>query len=270
MTGYTVGRHGEFAYYNDRRYVGPVKVLGFSSPNGNDFDGLHVAESYLDYLAHHPATASHLARKLATRFVSDTPTDALVASLAQVYLANDTAIAPVLKALFTSTEFTASIGQKTKRPLEDIIGTARNLGAAPAAGDSKSLSGLYWQLTGLGQAPLNWAPPNGFPDVASAWLSTAGTIGRWNFHMGLIQSWWKDGMTSPAASTLLGTTAPVDNAAMVDTLALRLLGVRLADPQRSAVLAFLNGLSTRVSDNVQWRINETTALILNSPNGIQR
>jgi hypothetical protein len=57
---------------------------------------------------------------------------------------------------------------------------------------------------------------------------------------------------------------------MVDTLSLRLLGVRLADPQRSAVLGFLNSLSTRVTDNVKWRINETCALILNSPNWIQR
>ena len=39
-----------------------------------------------------------------------------ITALAKVYLANDTAIVPVLKALFTSAEFAASIGQKTRRP----------------------------------------------------------------------------------------------------------------------------------------------------------
>lgn len=270
MTGFTVGRHGEFAYYNDWRYVGPVKVLTFSSPNGNDFGGLQVAEAYLDHLAHHPATARHLATKLARRFVADTPPATLVDKLAQVYLANDTAIAPVLRALFLSPEFAASIGQKTKRPVEDVLGTARAIGVTPAAGDRTSLNGYYYLLNGLGQAPLNWGPPNGFPDRATNWLSTGGTIGRWNAHVGVIQGWWKDGLTTPVTGALLGTTTPVDNAALVDALTVRLLGIRMADPQRAALLAFLNGISTKVVDNVKWRITETICLVLDSPNWIQR
>jgi uncharacterized protein (DUF1800 family) len=268
MTGYTVGVHGEFLYRNDWRYLGPVSVLGFSSPNNNNFDGLHVAEAYLDYLAHHPSTATHLATKLATRFVSDGPSADLINSLASTYLANDTALVPVLRALFTSAEFAASIGQKTKRPIEDVIGTARAIGVAPADGDATSLNGFYYLLNGLGQAPMNWGPPNGFPDQAVNWLSTAGTLGRWQAHMGLLGAWWKDGITTPAAITLVN--APADNAAFVDQLALRLLGVRLTDPQRAAVLAFLNSLSTKVADNLKWRINETSALVLDSPNWIQR
>ncbi len=270
MTGYTVGVHGEFLYRNDWRYLGPVKVLGFSHPNGNNFDGLHVAEQYLDYLAHHPATARRLATKLATRFVADVPPQSLIDTLAQIYLANDTAIAPVLRALFTSSEFAAGIGQKTKRPLEDVLGTARAIGVTPAPGDSKSLNGYYYLLNGLGQAPLNWGPPNGFPDLTTNWMSTAGTIGRWNAHVGVVNAWWKDGLATPAPTSLLGTATLADNAAMVDTLSLRLLGVRMADPQRNALLAFLNSLSTKVSDNVTWRIGETICLVLDSPNWIQR
>jgi hypothetical protein len=44
----------------------------------------------------------------------------------------------------------------------------------------------------------------------------------------------------------------------------------MADSQRAALLTFLNGLSTKVSDNVKWRITETICLVLDSPNWIQR
>ena len=55
-----------------------------------------------------PATARRLARKLAVRFVSDSPSDALVQHLADVYLANQTAIVPVLQALVAHPEFAAA------------------------------------------------------------------------------------------------------------------------------------------------------------------
>ena len=65
------------------------------------------ATTYLLWLARHPKTAERLARKLCTHFVSDDPPSSLVTRLASVYTAHDTAIAPVLKALFTSREFAA-------------------------------------------------------------------------------------------------------------------------------------------------------------------
>lgn len=271
VTGYTIGRHGEFAYYNDWRYVGPVTVLGFTHPNSDDFDGLHVAEKYLDYLAHHPATAHHIATKLAVRFVSDDPPATLVDALAAAYLANDTAIVPVLRALFASPEFAASIGQKTRRPVEDVIGTARMLGTAPAAGDRGSLSSLQWVLGGLGQAPLAWVPPDGYPDTTSAWMSTAGTLGRWNAHLGLVQNWWKDGLTTPTPAAALGGTPAAACGALVDQISLRVLGFRLSAAQRAAILAFLPATETTSSaDAVSWRLDLLFALVLDSPNWISR
>ena len=55
-------------------WTGPVKVLDFTHANA-DADGRAVTEAYLTYLAHHPRTAERIARKLAVRFVSDTPSD---------------------------------------------------------------------------------------------------------------------------------------------------------------------------------------------------
>ncbi len=92
-----------------------------------------MATSYLDHLARHPSTARRLATKLCLRFVSDTPPPALVERLAQVYLASDTAIVPVLRTLLTSPEFAASTGAKTRRPYEDVVGTLRALQVKPTS-----------------------------------------------------------------------------------------------------------------------------------------
>ncbi len=276
LTGNTVGRHGENAYYNDWHYVGPVKVLDFADPNDDDFDGLTLIPRYLDYLAHHPSTARRLATKLAVRFVSDTPPASLVTALANVYLANDTAIAPVLKALFASSEFAASIGQKTRRPFEDLIASARAMGVTPAAGDAKSLSGFYWLSSQLGQAPMAWKPPNGYPDVAGAWLSAGSLLGRWNAHAGVVGAWWKDGFTTPTPATWLGSNPPATIGGLVDAIAVKLLGAPLAGAQRAAVIGFAAGRTTGFTEasssanTIKWDLGVVMQLVLNSPNWIQR
>ncbi|MCW2545756.1 MAG: hypothetical protein JWN96_216, partial [Mycobacterium sp.] len=275
MTGYTEGVHGEFAYRNDWHYVGPVQVLGFTAANADEFAGLTIIPQYLHYLATHPSTARHLATKLAIRFVSDTPPSALIDSLAAVYLANNTAIAPVLKALFTSAEFAASIGQKTRRPMEDLVAAARTVGVAPAAGDDDSLGGIYWLLSTMGQAPLAWKPPNGYPDVAGAWLSAGGLLRRWNGHAAVIGAWMTDGMSTPAVTSLLPSPVPATIGALVDSLATRLLGVKLSGSQRSAAIAFCTrgGNVTESSpstDAIKWDLGAIVTLILDTPNWIQR
>ena len=47
-------------------------------PNPTRRGGKAAVTSLLKYLAHHPSTARYLARKLAVRFVTDTPSDDLV------------------------------------------------------------------------------------------------------------------------------------------------------------------------------------------------
>ena len=276
MTGYTEGVHGEFSYRNDWHYVGPVKVLDFTDPNADEFAGLTLIPRYLQYLAMHPSTARHLATKLATRFVSDSPSSALIDSLAAVYLANNTAIVPVLRALFASSEFASSIGQKTRRPMEDMLGAMRTMGVAPADGDANSLGNIYWILTTLGQAPMGWHPPNGYPDVAGAWLSAGGTLRRWNGHAAVTGGWMTDGMTTPAVASLLPTPAPATIGDLIDSLSTRLLGSKLVGAQRSAAITFACYRGSRytetysAADNIKWDLGPIATLILNTPNWIQR
>ena len=171
LTGMSVGSDGMFSFRSKNHYTGTVRVLGFSHANATATDGLAVAKAYLDHLAHHPATARTVAVRLATHFVSDAPDSTLVDSLAAVYLEHDTDVVPVLRALFRSRQFAASAGLKLRRPAEDVYAAARAVGTLPPASGTAGIRDLMWQLDTLGNSPFGWPPPNGYPDVAGAWLS---------------------------------------------------------------------------------------------------
>ena len=98
-------------YDESWHFTGPITVMGFSHPNA-DKDGRAATRAYLQYLAHHPATAKRLARRLCTRFVSDTPSQGIVDAVAAAYTANGTAIKPTLRALVDHPDFLASAGDE--------------------------------------------------------------------------------------------------------------------------------------------------------------
>jgi uncharacterized protein (DUF1800 family) len=282
MTGYTIQwderapRFREYRYDPSIHWTGKVRVLGFTHANARA-DGRPVSDAYLDYLAHHPATARMIARKLAVRFVSDSPSSALVSRLASTYLAHDTAIVPVLRALFGSSEFRSARGAKVRRPYEDLIGTLRTLGyrlLPPQAGPEARRSGpqaLYWISSSLQQAPLAWVQPDGYPDVAEAWGSAGGLLHRWNMHQGLSGGWWpaKDRIVVPHLPGLLPRRLTTYGD-LVDALATRLTGEPLPARDAAAVLTFLGhspGDRVRASDPaVSWDLVRTVAVLLDSAN----
>ena len=249
MTGRTVDNKGQFVYQPNRHWTGAVKVLGFQHANKSAKDGLAVGDAYLMYLATHPSTARYIARKLATRFVSDAPPQGLVDRLAQAYAQNGTAIVPVLKILFRSKEFWISTGLKTRRPLENFIATARVVGTKPGTNTSKALDDMYDFTKQLGQPPLGWAEPNGYSDVATAWTSAAGTLETWNSHRAFVQGRWQ-GVSTPKPEQLLAAH-PVTLGTYLDALSDRLLFQPMRDTERTALITFLGAKDTT-------RINEPT------------
>lgn len=265
LTGRGIERDpaSRFVYRADRHYTGPVRVLDFEHENSGADGGLEVGDAYLSYLAEHPSTARLLARKLATRFVTDVPSDDLIERLAQVYLDNDTSILEVVRAIFLSSDFWSAQGTKVRRPLEDAVGAARVLDARPGGGVADGLSAMYWQLTEAGQAPHNWSPPNGFPDVAAAWLNSGGMVMRWNAHRALVGQWWK-GIEIEDAEVL---AAPADGASVaewLDAIGVRLTGQPLSAEAREAMLAFLEvGADAPAADSV-GSARHLLALVLDS------
>jgi len=264
LTGRTVSNEGEFRYEANRHWIDPVKVLGFKDKNGSRSKGLDVGEKYLSYLASHPSTAKNIARKLAVRFVCDTPPNGLVQRLADTYLENGTAIAPVLRVLFRSQEFWIATGLKTRRPLENFVATARALGVAPGSDTRAGIEGLYFMTQRFGQAPLAWVPPNGYPDVAAAWRSAHATLAVWNAHRSLVQG-WERGLSYPKVEGLVGKR-PATTGPYLDNLAARLLFQKVAGNHRKALLSFLSSKdSTAVrNSSLGGKVEHLAPLLLDS------
>ncbi|WP_229072662.1 DUF1800 domain-containing protein [Actinoplanes sp. DH11] len=237
LTGMTVGKSGGYVYDASRHATGAVDVLGFRHAN-DKADGEAAALAFLDHLARHRATAERIATKLCVRFVADEAPASLVGRLADVYLKNDTAIVPVLRALFTSPEFAASAGRKTRTPFEDMIAAIRALGLGPEREGTKALDALYNAMVDAGNAPFRWAAPNGYPDIAAAWASPAAFVQRCNLHLNLATGWYPKQLNRPA--DLLKSLVPVLPAtygALVDALAVRLVGAKLPAAHTAAVLS---------------------------------
>lgn len=257
-----------FVFRPDRHDTSPVRVMGFSAANASSTGGRQVGVDLLGYLARHPATARRLAFKLCVRFVSDSPPSALVERLAQVYLAHDTAIAPVLRTLLLSSEFTASVGRKTRRPGEDAAATVRILGGRPSSDTSTAtFQGWRWAMAEAGHAPRGWPEPNGYPDVGSAWTGAAATVGRWNMHQAGVSRSYGAGLVYPALTTLAGASRPATFGALLDALSRRLLFQTLAAADRNVILRFA-GKSASSPVPAYWydfRIRLLVTLLLDSP-----
>jgi uncharacterized protein (DUF1800 family) len=275
LTGLSVEPDGgTFEYKPWMHYTGHVKVMGFSAPNHSAARGEAVAMDYLRYLAHHPATAHHLATKLAVRFVSDHPPKSLVDRLAATYRKNNTQIVPVLRELFASHEFASSHGAKIRTPYEDFIATIRALRIRPPHSGTEGIRQLQWMAHDVGQPPLSWHAPNGYPDVAAPWSSTTSTLGKWNVHMSLAAQWWPKKLRYAKPGTFLPKPLPKTYGALVDHLAGELNVPALNRVQRSAVTEFLGhapGDPLGAADEaVGWRLPYVVALVLDSSQQAQR
>ena len=274
LTGVSINTKGFYEYRPANHHVGPLTILGRTFANASA-QGEGELTAYLDFLARHPKTAERIARKLVVRFVSDNPPAALVDRLAAIYLSNDTAITPVLRALFTSAEFASSTGQKIRTPQEDMYAMIRALGITVAR-TKEELQSCYWALGLAGHSPMDWATPDGFPDEPGHFATPAVAIGRMNLHTETTNNWWPklSGYPTPAATGqsalrgLLPAQLPATHGEMVQALAQRVLFTTLDDTALNAVLTYLGTSKdapvTEKSPAVTWRLGHLTSLLFDS------
>lgn len=164
----------QFEFYNTAHDTGVKLVLGNMLSAGR---GIEDGEQVLTMLARHPSTARFISRKLATRFVSDAPPDALVDRAASVYLQTDGDIRAVVRAIVTSPEFFATevFRAKIKSPIELVLSTQRALGA-PADTSAEMID----HLIALEQVPYSHVAPDGWPEHGDVWLNAGAMKARVN------------------------------------------------------------------------------------------
>jgi uncharacterized protein (DUF1800 family) len=140
---------------------GAKRVLGQRIDEGAD--GLMQV---LRLAARHPATAEHIATKLARHFVSDTPPPALVQRLAQTYLRSDGDLPSVYRTLLDAPEAWQPEPRKLKSPEEMVVSSARVLQLGARAFERQPDAGASL----LGQRVQAAPSPAGWPDAAEEWL----------------------------------------------------------------------------------------------------
>jgi uncharacterized protein (DUF1800 family) len=154
-------RGGEFEFNPRTHQPGSQTVIGKSYAD----TGFEQGRAVLAALARHPATAKHVAGKLARHFVADEPPPALVERLAKRFLATQGDLKEVAKMLLTAPEAWEAPRAKLKRPGEWVIGALRAVGVT--APDIRPVM----QAQNLLGEPL-WRPsaPKGFADESALWL----------------------------------------------------------------------------------------------------
>jgi hypothetical protein len=177
--GLGVVREGEFLFRPDAHDAGAKRVLGTTLPAGR---GIEDGEQVLALVAGHPATARHLAEKLARRFVADEPPVALVERLAAVFAESQGEVPAVLRALVRSPELwsPAARSQKVKSPFELAASALRALDA-----DLQSPAAVVEWVARMGQPLYSQQAPTGWPDRAAAWVNTGSLLARMNFGLEL-------------------------------------------------------------------------------------
>lgn len=165
---------GEF-FFNERWHDKDTKTfLGQKIDAGGVNDGLKV----IDILVKQPATAKFIARKLAVKFVNDSPSEALVGRIADAFSRSNGDIKITLRAIFADKEFFApeNYRAKIKTPFELAVSSLRALG-----GTTNASPQMIAMLNKLGEVPYGYQAPTGYPDTAEDWVNTGALLERLNY-----------------------------------------------------------------------------------------
>jgi uncharacterized protein (DUF1800 family) len=173
LTGWTVHMgdgeaQGTFRFNRHWHEPGAVTIMGRTYPEG----GVEQAESVLDDLAAHPATARHVARKLAVHFVSEKAPASLVDRLASEFRQSDGDLAALSRALVQSDDAWLAEPRKVLPPYDFVVAVFRALEDAPP------FRTVVRTLRGFGQLVWEAPSPAGWPDEDDAWASPHAVVER--------------------------------------------------------------------------------------------
>ncbi|KIC13563.1 DUF1800 domain-containing protein [Leisingera sp. ANG-Vp] len=189
FTGLTSSGEQGFVYRRGMAEPGSETVLGETYGGGKP--SLKQVLAALRDLARHPATARHIAWKLAVHFVSDTPAPALVAHLAARFEETGGALMPVYTALLEHPEAWQPALGNVKPPFDYVASACRALNlpdarmAALRPGQIRRL--LLRPLAQMGQRWEFSGGPDGWAEEDEAWITPQALAARLQWAMAVPQ-----------------------------------------------------------------------------------
>ena len=230
LTGWTLQGRGTFVFNPSLHDFGSKVVLGQTIPASSSSVGAAAVaegEAMLDFLAHHPSTATFISTKLLKWLLTPEPTQQQISTIAGVFRATKGDIKLVVRAILNSA-WVSSAPMKYKRPFHLLVSALR----ASKATITNTAS-IIGQFSVLGQPIFMWETPDGFPDAIEYW---AGAImPRWQF--------------ASTAANLRGTPIGIDTTpylagtsdAAVDLINTNFFGGELDATTRGQLLTYIKG-----------------------------
>jgi uncharacterized protein (DUF1800 family) len=163
------GDPGRFMFRPALHEPGPQVVLG----RRYDQPGIEQGIAVLRALSLHPATARHIAMKLARHFIADDPPGEAVKRLSHAFLSSGGDLPTVYQALIDSPEPWSQPLAKFKTPSDYVTSIFRGL-ALPVPEGRGALVGFEV----LGQRTYSPGSPAGWPDRASDWDGASAVLQR--------------------------------------------------------------------------------------------
>lgn len=172
FTGMSLSKDLKFHYKPNMAEPGAETVLGTSyGPDG----GFQDIKSALRDLARHPATAKHIAFKLAQHFVADVPDPDLVTFIERAYVDSDGQLMATYAALLAHPASWSGTAQKVKRPFDFMASALRALEIEDTTLTRTKIrdlrNALYIPMQIMGQP---WDAPNGpdgWPEENAHWIT---------------------------------------------------------------------------------------------------
>ena len=173
LTGLRFSVKKGFAFQPGFAEPGPETVLG-KSYGGEDpsLDDIHAV---LEDLAVHPATATHVAGKLAVHFVSDAPDPGLISEMAARYTETGGDLHAVYEAMLNHPSAWDFSQRNVKQPVDFIGSALRALDLAPDDMPTETPVRLFKMLiapmTLMGQEWAQAPGPDGWPEADAEWVT---------------------------------------------------------------------------------------------------
>jgi uncharacterized protein (DUF1800 family) len=205
LTGWSLGglqsdEAGQFMFRPNIHEPGDKTLLGKRYAEA----GVEEGETALADLARHPATAHHIATKLAQHFIADQPPADAVDRLAATFRDSDGDLKEMTRTLIAMPEAWADPLAKVKGPEELMISALR------ATGFAGEPDKLVAALVLLGQKPFGAPSPAGWPDDADGWIGPEAALQRIEWAMALAQRLPRDVQPQQVAETTIGPVADRD------------------------------------------------------------
>ncbi len=163
-----------FRFFPPRHEPGEKTLLGRRYE-----EGYRGGVQALTDLAHHPATARHIAVKLATHFIADNPPEASVKRIETAFRDSGGELMKVYEVIIDDPAAWQPGFAKFRSPVEYVTAAMRIAGGDTlAALDEKTVGPFMQSARAMGEMPFAAPSPQGWPDNAESWTGSDAVLQR--------------------------------------------------------------------------------------------